>query len=301
VIKCVNPQADPPAFDRLGAAVAACGGLLVTGYWPRPDVSDLTAACDVYLSLHRAEGVGLTLAEAMAHGKPVVATGWSGNMQFMDPANSYPVEFRLVTLPVAVGPYPAGSVWAEPDVGHAAAVLDYLYCHPGEARSRGERARASIETGFSPAAVGAVVRDRLGAIATRRRLAAFRAEVRDRFRWYGELAAGVREAVEAAVPEGATVLSVSKGDDELTQFEGRSGWHFPRDPRTGGYAGFYPPDSAAAVGHLEELRAAGATHLVLPATMTWWLDHYPGFRDHLARTAVRVHFDDRCHVYQLGG
>jgi glycosyltransferase involved in cell wall biosynthesis len=301
VVKCVNAAAHPAAAARLADAVAAAGGRLIDGYWPRPDVADLTAACDVYLSLHRSEGIGLTLAEAMAHGKSVVATGWSGNLQFMTPANSYLVEFRLTELPAAVGPYPAGATWAEPNADHAAAILAHLYRRRDECAARGEVARADIETGFSPAAVAAVIRDRLRAIATRRRLAEFRAEVRDKFRRYGELAAGVRAAAAAAVPPGATIAVVSKGDDALTAFDGRTGWHFPRDPRTGGYAGFYPPDSAAAVSHLGELRAAGATHLLVPGSMGWWLDHYPGFREHLDRTAGCVHADGACRIYRLGG
>jgi hypothetical protein len=301
VIKCVNPQSDPAAFAQLREAVAGCGGLLLDGYWPRADVSDLTAACDVYLSLHRSEGIGLTLAEAMAHGKPAVGTGWSGNLQFMTTANSYLIDYRLAELPVRVGPYPAGEVWAEPSVDHAAAVLDHLYRNRDEGRARGARARADIEAGFSPAAVGAVVRDRLRAIATRRRLPQFRAEVREKFRWYVELIAGVRETADRATPAGAVVAVVSKGDDELIEFTGRTGWHFPRDPRTGGYAGFHPADSAAAVAHLEEVRAAGATHLLLPHTMGWWLDHYAGFRAHLDRTAGCVHTDGVCRIYRLGG
>ena len=50
------------------------------------------AACDAYVSLHRSEGTGLTITDAMALGKPVIATGWSGNMDFMNVANSFPVQ-----------------------------------------------------------------------------------------------------------------------------------------------------------------------------------------------------------------
>ena len=94
------------------------------------------------------------------------------------------------------------------------------------------------------------------------------------------VAHGVQELVGEAVPPGATVLVVSRGDDELVSFEGRVGWHFPQ-AEDGVYAGHHPEDSEVAVRHLEELRVRGATHFVIPATSGWWLDHYADFRRHL--------------------
>ena len=72
---------------------------------PVQEVRDLMAGADAYISLHRAEGTGLTLSDAMAHGKPVIATGWSGNTDFMNVANSYPVDYELVRLERDIGPY----------------------------------------------------------------------------------------------------------------------------------------------------------------------------------------------------
>ena len=66
------------------------------------------AACDAYVSLHRSEGTGLTITDAMALGKPVIATSWSGNMDFMDVSNSFPVRYELVELQRTIGPYRAG-------------------------------------------------------------------------------------------------------------------------------------------------------------------------------------------------
>src|SRR5438034_539208 len=79
------------------------------------------------------------------------------------------------------------------------------------------------------------------------------------------------------------IIVVSKGDDELLKLGGCCAWHFPQC-EDGVYAGFYPVDSAAAIAHLEELRAKGAGFLLFPATSLWWLDHYVAFRWHLERT-----------------
>lgn len=117
---------------------------------------------------------------------------------------------------------------------------------------------------------------------------------------YQQLIHRIQAAVSRVVPAGATVLVISKGDDNLLALEGRPGWHFPRTP-DGTYAGFHPANGAAAVAHLEELRAKGAGYLGIPATAAWWLDSYPSFRGHLQR-CYRLVFrsDDTGLIYSLG-
>jgi hypothetical protein len=256
------------------------------------------AACDAYVSLHRAEGTGLTISDAMALGKPVIATGWSGNTDFMTVGNSFPVGYELTALRDGVGPYRAGDPWAEPSVGHAAELMRRVFEDRGLAAERGRAARRTIEADFSAAAVGRLIRRRLDAVAVRRRLGEFRAEVHERYRRYRELPALVREAVDSVVPPGATVAVVSKGDSELVRLGSRRAWHFPQD-EGGRYAGFYPAGGPEAVAHLEEVRARGAEFLVLPRTALWWLDHYPEFRRHLESRYPRAHTDDHCVVYRL--
>jgi len=113
------------------------------------------------------------------------------------------------------------------------------------------------------------------------------------------VAHGVQELVGEALPAGATVLVVSRGDEELVSFDGRVGWHFPQAD-TGVYAGHHPEDSEVAVRHLEELRVRGATHLVIPATSAWWLDHYADFRRHLEERFTAVAADpETCVVFDL--
>lgn len=96
-----------------------------------PALRGLIAASDIVLSLHRAEGFGLIPATAMLLGRAVVATGWSGNMSFMDTDSAALVDFRLVQADDPRGTYNlAGARWAEPDVGHAAEWLRRLADDP---------------------------------------------------------------------------------------------------------------------------------------------------------------------------
>ena len=95
----------------------------------------LVAACDCYVSLHRSEGYGLTMAEAMALAKPVIATSYSGNLAFMTPDTSYLVPYTPVSVENGAGPYPPGMEWAEPDIGEAARLMIHVFENQAEARS----------------------------------------------------------------------------------------------------------------------------------------------------------------------
>jgi hypothetical protein len=108
----------------------------------------------------------------------------------------------------------------------------------------------------------------------------------------------IREIVQTALPSGATVIVVSRGDLELVRLPGRRAWHFPQTDN-GVYAGQYPADSVEAIAHLEKLRTAGGEYLLFPYTGFWWLDHYEGFRDHLDRQYKRVWSGEHCIIYRL--
>lgn len=99
----------------------------------------------------------------------------------------------------------------------------------------------------------------------------------------------LREAVRQKVPEGATVLVVTRGNDELLQFERRQGWHFLRD-KQGGHAG-NPSDGKQAIKELEEHKTQGARYLLIPEDSRWWLTHqlYKEFADHLEKSGKRIH------------
>lgn len=115
---------------------------------------------------------------------------------------------------------------------------------------------------------------------------------------YRALVGRLLDLVHRSVPPGATVLVVSKGDSELVSLVGRRGWHFLQDD-SGGYAGYHPRDSAAAIQALEALRERGADFFVLPASASWWLEHYADFGEHLRRYETLVEQPDTGVVYRL--
>src|SRR6201999_2219737 len=83
----------------------------------------MIANCDCYVSLHRSEGLGLTMAEAMYFGKPVIATAYSGNLDFMTQENSFLVPAPSGRIGPDAAPYEAVGYWAEPDLDHAAKLM----------------------------------------------------------------------------------------------------------------------------------------------------------------------------------
>ena len=152
VVKVSRGESDPASFALLRDACADAGVILLNETLPRAEVLALFAACDCYASLHRAEGFGLGLAEAMLLGKPVIATDYSGNRDFTTPETSFLVNATRATCDTATGPYPAGAVWADPDIGHAAAQLRRVFDHPAAARAVGARGRQAAAELLSMAA-----------------------------------------------------------------------------------------------------------------------------------------------------
>ena len=166
VIKTINSEHHPEVFATLKAQVADLKNVIfINDFFTRQETWDLQNQCDILLSLHRAEGFGLPLAEMMYLGKPVIATGWSANMDFMTEHNSMPVRYTLKPLVEAVGAYPAGPVWADADVEHAAWCLDALARDLRLRTALGNVAAADIRRSYSAQAVGALVRQRLQALA----------------------------------------------------------------------------------------------------------------------------------------
>ncbi len=165
VVKLHSAELDPSVTAALNAALrGAQDVLLLSERLTSARMAALQCACDCYLSPHRAEGFGLNLAELMALGRPVVATGYSGSNDFLDEHTGFPVPHALVEVERQAGPYMPGYVWAEPSHEGLVRRLREVRDHPDEARARGERGRALMAERFSPAAVGAAIRERLLAL-----------------------------------------------------------------------------------------------------------------------------------------
>jgi GT2 family glycosyltransferase/glycosyltransferase involved in cell wall biosynthesis len=312
VFKCSRPEFNPAGFRAIRERAQGIPFQVIDQVLGREEINTLIRLSDCYVSLHRSEGFGLTIAEAMNLEKPVVATAYSGNMDFMTAGNSFPVKYRLVELDQDHGPYKKGNLWAQPDVDHAAQQMRFIYDNRDAAREIGRKARQDVLRQLSPKAVGELVKERLAAVSRRGHLDVQpivanipapavtppSATPKDRSAGYLQLISRIRAAVSSIVPPKATVVVVSRGDEELLKHEGRDGWHFPRTI-DGTYAGYYPADSAAAIAHVEGVRAQGADFLLFPATGLWWLDFYADLRHYLEQNHEVVHRDDACMIYRL--
>jgi glycosyltransferase involved in cell wall biosynthesis/predicted SAM-dependent methyltransferase len=167
LLKSINGQHHPRELQHLREAIGQAPNIrhIETHMW-RHDLLSLIACCDCYVSLHRSEGFGLTIAEAMYLGKPVIATGYSGNMDFMTVNNSLPVRYRLVEVrPDEYPPHRPGFVWADPDVAHAAELMHFVCEDRDVAKQLGERAAADIKRLLSPQAAGQELQRRVASIA----------------------------------------------------------------------------------------------------------------------------------------
>jgi glycosyltransferase involved in cell wall biosynthesis len=156
VIKTINAERFTEQWNWLKEATEGDRRIIMrNGRYTRDEMLNLIRLCDCYVSLHRSEGFGRGPAEAMLLGRPVVATNYSGNIDFMNAENSFPVDYRLV--PVREGEYPGarGQVWAEPDIAHAAAQMERVYRDHAEARRMAKEAAHFIATRYSARAIGA--------------------------------------------------------------------------------------------------------------------------------------------------
>jgi hypothetical protein len=152
VLKINNRGLSPESAvmaDRIRDAAARVPGMRVMDQvMPYRDLLSLYSSMDVLVSLHRGEGLGLSLMEAMALGKPVIATGWSGNMDFMDASNSCPVPYTLVPVEPGIQYHALSTgvdqVWAEPDIRAAADWMARLAVSPELRAEIGKRASAAM-------------------------------------------------------------------------------------------------------------------------------------------------------------
>ncbi len=159
VLKISGGSHWPEDVQRLRDAAGGAPNIrFETRTLPQADNAALLACADIVLSLHRSEGFGLVPAEAMLLGRPVVATNWSGNTDFMDAETAALVPYRLIPAVDPRGVFQApGAVWAEPDIGAAAQALQHL-ADAKEARvALGARAQAAARHRLGPAALAAAL------------------------------------------------------------------------------------------------------------------------------------------------
>lgn len=142
---------------------------IVDEVWDQGTTVAFMNTIDAYVSLHRSEGLGLTMAEAMLLGKPVIATRYSGNLDFMSDDNSLLVDFHYTDIDKDIPNYTFGAKWAEPSIEQAAEFMRKLYNDPVLARELGSRARADLRRRYSLQASAAKIQSRLAEIAGARR------------------------------------------------------------------------------------------------------------------------------------
>ncbi len=159
VVKCIDEDAHPEEHAALLAAAAEHPDVYVLpGYISRDAMDALVQRSDAVVSLHRAEGFGFTPAEAMACAKPVIATAYSGNLDYMTDDNSLLVPAGLVPIGAHGGPYPPDGEWAEPDLDIAARHMRRIVAEPEFGRRLGERAARDLAARFSTDAAGGIMR-----------------------------------------------------------------------------------------------------------------------------------------------
>ncbi|MFC4599703.1 glycosyltransferase [Cohnella hongkongensis] len=162
VVKINNASANRQDFKAIEQSIKGYSNIYVINKTlSRNDTNALLAVSDSFISLHRSEGFGLGLAEAMYLGKPAIGTNWSSTTDFMNSQNSCPVKYQLVSVGDDYGPYQAYQRWAEPDISHAAKYMKRLVedsVYYKQIAVEGER---YIKSELSPYAVGKLIEKRM--------------------------------------------------------------------------------------------------------------------------------------------
>jgi len=162
VVKVQNSAANAADFAELQAAVRDLPGtVLLTETLSREEIYQLEGACDCFVSLHRAEGFGRGLGEAMALGRLAMGTDWSGNTDFLNASNGLAVRSDLVALKDGDYPHWQGQSWAEPDVDHAYALLAPILKNPALGRAIARKGQSDVMLSHGNRAVGLRMLDRL--------------------------------------------------------------------------------------------------------------------------------------------
>jgi glycosyltransferase involved in cell wall biosynthesis len=164
VVKVSRGRSHPEAFAALEQAAREAGVIVVDEVLSRARAYGFIQMCDCFVSLHRAEGFGLCLAEAMLMGKPVVATNYSGNLAFMHSENSLLVDYTLAEIADDNPIYKEGNHWAEPSIEHAASLMRQCYDDPAKAAALGAVGQAEVKQKLSLKAAGQRMAEQLAKV-----------------------------------------------------------------------------------------------------------------------------------------
>lgn len=164
VVKATSGQQRWISLERVRIAASGRSDIIIFDeYLSMSDQHALIAAADCLVSLHRSEGLGLHLAEAMALGVPVIATNYSGNLDFMDVFCAAMIDFQLVPVTNGEGVYAEPARWAQPDVVQASEWMRKLASDDVLRRRLGEAGRTKIAGWPSVAEIGATIKQVLSA------------------------------------------------------------------------------------------------------------------------------------------
>lgn len=162
VLKSINGDRHPDEHQALLSLIEDRPDIvLMEQMLDAEDRDALVASCDCYVSLHRSEGFGLTLAEAMLMGKPVIATDYGGSTDFVNNLTGFPVRYSMTQVGPGASPYDPEEHWADPDLDHAAELMRLVVGDTRLATERGARGREFLVSHHSHAAVGTIMADRL--------------------------------------------------------------------------------------------------------------------------------------------
>jgi glycosyltransferase involved in cell wall biosynthesis len=164
VMKVNHAEQRPAEMRRIREAAGGLPVTIIDRTLDRNHVTALMQTCDCLVSLHRSEGFGLALAEAMYLSKPVIATAYSGNLDFTRPDNAFLVDYDLARIPAGCEPYDEGLWWAQPNLEHAVSQLQSVVNAPEVRRARAARGRELIRSQFAPVTVGKLMAERLAVV-----------------------------------------------------------------------------------------------------------------------------------------
>jgi glycosyltransferase involved in cell wall biosynthesis len=134
---------------------------IVEKIFEKETLHNIIKGCDSYVSLHRSEGFGLTLAEAMFFSKPVIATGYSGNLEFMTNENSFLVNYKTTTVDSKIINYDKNTIWSDPDFEHMSELMKKVKENSDSVKEIAKKGNDTIRNNFSTIKIGNEIKNRL--------------------------------------------------------------------------------------------------------------------------------------------